>query len=161
MKIIEFCLPKQEQEMEKQKLLFHQARLSNRGVAEMVLLHISASKGAPSDMVMKTLELGNAILRGGNIEIQMVSAFVAIKSRILWSNLTFHFAQGMLNHLKEKKDVGFFTSIAGLMNSCSVLDLDAFERNTKAEGIKTGFFPPRTRFQSICCLRSYEQQMNN
>lgn len=43
--------------------------------------------------------------------------------------------QGMLNHLKEKKDVGFFTSIAGLMNSCSVLDLDAFERNTKAEGI--------------------------
>lgn len=40
----------------------------------------------------------------------------------------------MLNHLKEKKDVSFFTSIAGLMNSCSVLDLDAFERNTKAEG---------------------------
>lgn len=43
--------------------------------------------------------------------------------------------KGMLNHLKEKKDVGFFTSIAGLMNSCSVLDLDAFERNTKAEGM--------------------------
>jgi ryanodine receptor 2 len=33
--------------MEKQKLLFHQARLANRGVAEMVLLHISASKGVP------------------------------------------------------------------------------------------------------------------
>lgn len=63
--------------MAKQKLLFHQARLSNRGVAEMVLLHISASKGVPSDMVMKTLELGIAILRGGNIEIQMVcSGFV-------------------------------------------------------------------------------------
>lgn len=45
----------------------------------------------------------------------------------------------MLNHLKEKKDVGFFTSIAGLMNSCSVLDLDAFERNTKAEGMTTIF----------------------
>ncbi|XP_055693636.1 ryanodine receptor [Lutzomyia longipalpis] len=105
-----------EQEMEKQKLLFHQARLSNRGVAEMVLLHISASKGVPSEMVMKTLELGIAILRGGNIDIQM----------------------GMLNHLKEKKDVGFFTSIAGLMNSCSVLDLDAFERNTKAEGLGVG-----------------------
>jgi len=44
----------------------------------------------------------------------------------------------MLNHLKEKKDVGFFTSIAGLMNSCSVLDLDAFERNTKAEGLGVG-----------------------
>lgn len=108
--------------MEKQKLLFHQARLSNRGVAEMVLLHISASKGVPSDMVMKTLELGIAILRGGNIEIQ----------------------KGMLNHLKEKKDVGFFTSIAGLMNSCSVLDLDAFERNTKAEGTIT--FPSANHF---------------
>lgn len=60
--------------MEKQKLLFHQARLSNRGVAEMVLLHISASKGVPSEMVMKTLELGIAILRGGNIDIQMVSS---------------------------------------------------------------------------------------
>lgn len=59
--------------MEKQKLLFHQARLSNRGVAEMVLLHISASKGVPSEMVMKTLELGIAILRGGNIDIQKVS----------------------------------------------------------------------------------------
>lgn len=102
--------------MEKQKLLFHQARLANRGVAEMVLLNISASKGIPSDMVMKTLELGIAILRGGNIDIQM----------------------RMLNHLKDKKDVGFFTSIAGLMNSCSVLDLDAFERNTKAEGLGVG-----------------------
>nr|XP_049707611.1 ryanodine receptor isoform X24 [Helicoverpa armigera] len=105
-----------EQEMEKQKLLFHQARLADRGVAEMVLLHISASKGLPSEMVMKTLQLGISILRGGNIDIQM----------------------GMLNHLKDKKDVGFFTSIAGLMNSCSVLDLDAFERNTKAEGLGVG-----------------------
>nr|AHW99829.1 ryanodine receptor [Sogatella furcifera] len=105
-----------EQEMEKQKLLFHQSRLANRGVAEMVLLHISACNGVPSDMVEKTLQLGISILRGGNIDIQM----------------------GMLNHLKEKKDVGFFTSIAGLMNSCSVLDLDAFERNTKAEGLGVG-----------------------
>jgi ryanodine receptor 2 len=62
----------QEQEMEKQKLLFHQMRLSSRGVAEMVLLHISACKGVNSDMVMKTLELGIAILRGGNIDVQMV-----------------------------------------------------------------------------------------
>lgn len=102
--------------MEKQKLLFSQARLASRGVAEMVLLHISACKGVPSEMVMKTLQLGISILRGGNSDIQM----------------------GMLNHLKEKKDVGFFTSIAGLMNSCSVLDLDAFERNTKAEGLGVG-----------------------
>jgi len=63
----------QEQEMEKQKLLFHQARLANRGVAEMVLLHISACKGVPSDMVMTTLQLGIAVLRGGNGEIQMVN----------------------------------------------------------------------------------------
>lgn len=102
--------------MEKQKLLFNQARLANRGVAEMVLLHISACKGVPSEMVMKTLQLGISVLRGGNNDIQM----------------------GMLNHLKEKKDVGFFTSIAGLMNSCGVLDLDAFERNTKAEGLGVG-----------------------
>lgn len=102
--------------MEKQRLLFNQARLANRGVAEMVLLHISACKGLPSEMVIKTLELGISVLRGGNNDIQM----------------------GMLNHLKEKKDVGFFTSIAGLMNSCSVLDLDAFERNTKAEGLGVG-----------------------
>jgi hypothetical protein len=63
----------QEQEMEKQKLLFHQARLANRGVAEMVLLHISACKGVPSDMVMTTLQLGIAVLRGGNVDIQMVN----------------------------------------------------------------------------------------
>lgn len=58
--------------MEKQKLLFHQTRLLDRGVAEMVLLHISACKGIPSEMVMKTLKLGIAILRGGNINIQLV-----------------------------------------------------------------------------------------
>lgn len=105
-----------EQEMEKQKLLFHQSRLASRGVYEMVLQFISAAKGAQSDMVMNTLELGISILRGGNVDIQMQ----------------------MLNYLKEKKDAGFFTSIAGLMNSCSVLDLDAFERNTKAEGLGVG-----------------------
>ncbi|XP_042892542.1 ryanodine receptor-like isoform X4 [Penaeus japonicus] len=105
-----------EQELEKQKLLFHQARLSNRGVSEMVLLHISAARGQPSDMVMNTLKLGISILRGGNVDVQAA----------------------MLNYLKEKKDAAFFLSIAGLMNSCSVLDLDAFERNTKAEGLGVG-----------------------
>ena len=44
----------------------------------------------------------------------------------------------MLNTLKEKRDAGFFTSIAGLMNASTVLDLDAFERNTKAEGLGVG-----------------------
>ena len=35
----------QEQEMEKQKLLYEQNRLANRGAAETVLLYISVSKG--------------------------------------------------------------------------------------------------------------------
>lgn len=38
------CLP-QEKEMEKQKTLYQQARLHDRGAAEMVLQMISASKG--------------------------------------------------------------------------------------------------------------------
>lgn len=105
-----------EQEMEKQRLLFQQARLADRGVAEMTLLYISACKGVQGPMVMKTLKLGISLLFGGNVDVQM----------------------RMLKHLKEKKDVGFFTSIAGLMNSCSVLDLDAFERNQKAEGLGVG-----------------------
>lgn len=59
--------------MEKQKLLFHQSRLACRGVYEMVLQFISAAKGSQSDMVMNTLELGISILRGGNVDIQMVN----------------------------------------------------------------------------------------
>ena len=47
-------------------------------------------------------------------------------------------SQAMLGYLKDKKDASFFLSISGLMNSCSVLDLDAFERNTKAEGLGVG-----------------------
>lgn len=128
-----------EQEMEKQRLLFQQSRLSDRGVAEMILLYISAfsryqtggianasavaasgSGGAGAHnlsqhtpMILSTLKLGISILRGGNVEVQ----------------------RRMLKHLKDKKDVGFFTSIQTLMNSCSVLDLDAFERNQKAEAL--------------------------
>ncbi|XP_071036526.1 ryanodine receptor [Parasteatoda tepidariorum] len=105
-----------EQEMEKQKLLFQQSRLADRGVAEMTLLYISACKGVQSPMTMNTLKLGISILKGGNVDIQ----------------------KRMLKHLKDKKDVGFFTSVAALMNSCSVLDLDAFERTQKAEGLGVG-----------------------
>lgn len=126
-----------EQEMEKQRLLFQQSRLSDRGVAEMILLYISAfsryqisassasSSGGSSSsssnhnlsqqtpMILSTLKLGISILRGGNVEVQ----------------------RRMLKHLKDRKDVGFFTSIQCLMNSCSVLDLDEFERNQKAEAL--------------------------
>lgn len=69
----------------------------------------------------------------------------------------------MLDYLKEKRDAGFFKSLSGLMQSCryrcikwsscavgarlwflsltfevffcSVLDLNAFERQNKAEGL--------------------------
>ncbi|XP_041809993.1 ryanodine receptor 3-like [Chelmon rostratus] len=103
----------EEKEMEKQKMLYQQARLHDRGAAEMVLQMISASKGRLGAMVTFTLKLGISILNGGNILVQ----------------------QKMLDYLKEKRDVGFFKSLSGLMMSCSVLDLNAFERQNKAEGL--------------------------
>ncbi|XP_043930092.1 ryanodine receptor 3 [Protopterus annectens] len=103
----------EEKEMEKQKMLYQQARLHDRGAAEMVLQMISASKGEMGRMVVATLKLGIAILNGGNTTVQ----------------------QKMLDYLKEKKDAGFFQSLSGLMQSCSVLDLNAFERQNKAEGL--------------------------
>ncbi|XP_023320280.1 ryanodine receptor isoform X3 [Eurytemora carolleeae] len=106
----------QEQEIEKMRLEFNQGRLAERGVAEMVLNNITAGKGNASDMIEKTLGLGISILEGGNLDVQ----------------------SQMLEILKEKKESGFFTSIAGLLASASVLNLDAFERNTKAEGLGVG-----------------------
>ncbi|KYO42522.1 hypothetical protein Y1Q_0016287 [Alligator mississippiensis] len=103
----------EEKEMEKQKLLYQQARLHNRGAAEMVLQMISACKGERSDMVSSTLKLGIAILNGGNVDVQ----------------------QKMLDYLKDKKEIGFFQSTQALMQTCSVLDLNAFERQNKAEGL--------------------------
>uniref|UniRef100_A0A669BFC7 Ryanodine receptor 1 n=1 Tax=Oreochromis niloticus TaxID=8128 RepID=A0A669BFC7_ORENI len=103
----------QEKEMEKQRLLYQQSRLHNRGAAEMVLQMISACKGEPGAMVSSTLKLGISILNGGNSDVQ----------------------QRMLDYLKDKKDVGFFLSVQSLMQTCSVLDLNAFERQNKAEGL--------------------------
>ncbi|XP_021563748.1 ryanodine receptor 1-like, partial [Carlito syrichta] len=103
----------EEKEMEKQRLLYQQARLHNRGAAEMVLQMISACKGETGAMVSSTLKLGISILNGGNAEVQ----------------------QKMLDYLKDKKEVGFFQSIQALMQTCSVLDLNAFERQNKAEGL--------------------------
>ena len=77
----------QESEMQKQKLLYEQNRLADRGAAEMALLYISASKGEKSEMLEKTLHLGISLLHGGNVSVQ----------------------QKMLDHLMKKKDVGFFT----------------------------------------------------
>ncbi|KAI4802127.1 hypothetical protein KUCAC02_019985, partial [Chaenocephalus aceratus] len=102
-----------EKEMEKQKILYQQMRLHARGAAEMVLQMISASKGRLGPMVTCTLKLGISILNGGNVQVQ----------------------QKMLDYLKEKRDAGFFKGLSGLMQSCSVLDLNAFERQNKAEGL--------------------------
>ncbi|XP_061072692.1 ryanodine receptor 1b isoform X3 [Conger conger] len=102
-----------EKEMEKQRLLYQQSRLHERGAAEMVLQMISACKGEPGAMVSSTLKLGISILNGGNCDVQ----------------------QKMLDYLKDKKDVGFFLSAQALMQTCSVLDLNAFERQNKAEGL--------------------------
>uniref|UniRef100_H2Y883 Ryanodine receptor 3-like n=1 Tax=Ciona savignyi TaxID=51511 RepID=H2Y883_CIOSA len=103
----------QEKEKEKQRLLYEQKRLATRGVAEMVLYMISASGGEVSDTVLSTLQLGIALLTGGNVLVQKT----------------------MLAHLQAKKDVRFFTSLAGLMQQCSVLDLNAYERCLKSESL--------------------------
>ncbi|KAF3708096.1 Ryanodine receptor 2 [Channa argus] len=103
----------EEKEIEKQYLLYQQARLHCRGASDLVLQTISASKGVMGSMIPPTLKLGIALLNGGNASVQ----------------------QKMLDYLREKRDVGFFQSMAGLVQSCSVLDLNAFERQNKAEGL--------------------------
>ncbi|XP_054654360.1 ryanodine receptor 2 isoform X4 [Dunckerocampus dactyliophorus] len=103
----------EEKEMDKQKLLYQQARLHLRGASEMVLQSISACKGTMGSMIAPTLKLGIAVLNGGNAAVQ----------------------QKMLDYLRQRREVGFFQSMAGLMQSCSVLDLNAFERQNKAEGL--------------------------
>ncbi|KAM9452628.1 LOW QUALITY PROTEIN: ryanodine receptor 1-like [Salvelinus alpinus] len=110
---IEVTQTEMEKEMEKQRLLYQQSRLHNRGAAEMVLQMISACRGETGAMVSSTLKLGISILNTGNCAVQ----------------------QRMLDYLKDKKDVGFFLSIQALMQTCSVLDLNAFERQNKAEGL--------------------------
>uniref|UniRef100_A0A3Q3G0A9 Ryanodine receptor 2b (cardiac) n=1 Tax=Labrus bergylta TaxID=56723 RepID=A0A3Q3G0A9_9LABR len=103
-----------EKEMEKQKLLYQQARLHRRGASEMVLQTISASKGR------KTLHTTD------NHEVPLLLSDLVFDAFV---------GQKMLDYLREKQDVGFFQSMAGLMLSCSVLDLNAFERQNKAEGL--------------------------
>ncbi|TNN17701.1 Ryanodine receptor isoform 2 [Schistosoma japonicum] len=106
----------QEQEEQKQQLLSEQNRLAERGAAEMVLLQLAASKGESTPVAQASIELGIALLLGGNIDVQ----------------------GRMLDYLMRKKLSGFFTSLAGLTQKCSVLDLDTFERCNKAEGLAVG-----------------------
>ncbi|CAG9530378.1 unnamed protein product [Cercopithifilaria johnstoni] len=99
-----------------QALRAEQAVLADRGAAIMCLMYLSASNGEPSDMVAEALQLGIHLLSGGNSKIQEM----------------------LINYLQLKKDVRFFTSLAGLMNKCSVLNLEMFERQIKAEGLGMG-----------------------
>lgn len=133
--------------MEKQRLLYQQSRLHNRGAAEMVLQMISACKGRlvytvclevsctvntfmlslrfvhvgeTGPMVTTTLKLGNSILNGGNCEVQRVCILKTVKSFFKFEfffNNLFLF-QKMLEYLRDKKDVGFFLSIQALMQTC-------------------------------------------
>ncbi|VDN28008.1 unnamed protein product [Gongylonema pulchrum] len=82
----------------------------------MCLMYLSASNGEPSEMVAEALQLGIHLLNGGNVNIQKM----------------------LIDYLQLKKDVRFFTSLAGLMNKCSVLNLEMFERQIKAEGLGMG-----------------------
>ncbi|KAK2085996.1 hypothetical protein P7K49_035421, partial [Saguinus oedipus] len=132
--------------MEKQKLLYQQARLHDRGAAEMVLQTISASKGRPRyKTTLFTHTNRAATLQDNFIYTRRRQAVILvyendvrisenIKSGLLSCQMNSG-AEKMLDYLKEKKDVGFFQSLAGLMQSCSVLDLNAFERQNKAEGL--------------------------
>ncbi|MCP9259461.1 Ryanodine receptor 44F [Dirofilaria immitis] len=99
-----------------QALRAEQAVLADRGAAIMCLMYLSASNGEPSDMVAEALQLGIHLLNGGNNKIQEM----------------------LIDYLQLKKDVRFFTSLAGLMNKCSVLNLEMYERQIKAEGLGMG-----------------------
>ncbi|KAL3967273.1 solute carrier family 15, member 5 [Sarotherodon galilaeus] len=82
----------EEKEMEKQKLLYQQARLHDRGAAEMVLQTISASKGEMGPMVASTLKLGIAILNGGNSTVQQCTTAAGYsgtsRGLLLWDKPT-------------------------------------------------------------------------
>lgn len=71
-------------------------------------------------MVTVTLKLGISILNGGNILVQQVrlAARVELLGSLSVAEPTLVSMQKMLDYLKEKRDVGFFKSLSGLMMSC-------------------------------------------
>ncbi|CAD5230370.1 unnamed protein product [Bursaphelenchus xylophilus] len=105
-----------EKEEMAQALRAEQAILADRGAAIMCLMYLSASNGEPTEMVAQTLQLGIHLLSGGNKDIQKI----------------------LIDYLQLKKDVRFFTSLSTLMGRCSVLNLEMFERQIKAEGLGMG-----------------------
>lgn len=66
----------QEKEMEKQKLLYQQARLHDRGAAEMVLQTISASKGEGRRSPRTSLLHGSTLLYVLLIELVLNFLFI-------------------------------------------------------------------------------------
>lgn len=130
--------------MEKQKMLYQQARLHDRGAAEMVLQMISASKGrgenfspfcaflTSSRHVVLTC-VTRPSRRHGDCHPQVrhiypergehpgpagtwPPAYAGRSSSLLLTASAL--VQKMLDYLKEKRDVGFFKSLSGLMMSC-------------------------------------------
>uniref|UniRef100_A0A1I7XLW8 EF-hand domain-containing protein n=1 Tax=Heterorhabditis bacteriophora TaxID=37862 RepID=A0A1I7XLW8_HETBA len=129
-----------QKEEQSQALRDEQGVLADRGAAIMCLMYLSASNGDPNDMVAQTLQLGIHLLSGGNIEIQRVylSSFLFYSINGVNYILIGSYFQMLIEYLQLKKDVRFFTSLAGLMNKCSVLNLEMFERQIKAEGLGMG-----------------------
>ncbi|XP_065188366.1 ryanodine receptor 3-like isoform X2 [Sycon ciliatum] len=103
-------------DMSNHRLLKQQDYLSTSGAAQMVVLVLMGCRGVPSPLVYQTLNLGIAMLTGGNLTVQKT----------------------MLEFLKDSTDSEFFASIAGLIESCSVLDMDTYERHNKAETLGVG-----------------------
>ena len=86
-------------------------KLCTINLIHTVFTLLQASNGRLGEMVVASLDLGISLLQGGNETVQ----------------------RKMLHHLQEKRDVKFFTSLSALMQLCTVLDLDAYERSIKAE----------------------------
>lgn len=141
------CSASQEKEMEKQRLLYQQSRLHNRGAAEMVLQMISACKGsalAVSQISAAAVNKRSPFLlqasRGpwflphSNWESPSSTEATVTCNRWgshpnmgrVWRWATPKLltvfqplcVQKMLDYLKDKKDVGFFLSIQSLMQTC-------------------------------------------
>ncbi|EDV29875.1 uncharacterized protein TRIADDRAFT_52741 [Trichoplax adhaerens] len=107
----------EESERAKRRLDQQQSRLAERNAAQMVLILLTESNGVVSPTILSILRLGISLLRGGNQNVQEI----------------------MLKYLQSTRNVNFFTSLAKLTTSCSVLDLDTYERSAKAEILGLGF----------------------
>ncbi|KAI6654232.1 Ryanodine receptor 3 [Oopsacas minuta] len=102
------------QQSKKKKLEKQQITLINSNVARMVIVVLAGAHGERGDLVQETLQLGIALLKGGNYEVQ----------------------KNILEFLQTSCKVGgdFFTSMAKLIADCAVLDRSTYERQCKVYG---------------------------